>query len=86
MSLPDLVNGSFELLGALSIWMHVKAIMRDKKSRGVSKLATAFFTSWGFWNLYYYPHLNQWFSFTGGLAIVSGNAVWLYFMWKYRSN
>lgn len=86
MNLPDIVNGCFEALGAASIWMHVRAIIRDKKSRGVSGFATAFFTGWGFWNLYYYPHLEQWFSFVGGLAIVSGNGIWLYFMWRYRKS
>lgn len=86
MNIPDLANGAFEALGAASIWMHVRTIMRDKQSRGVSPLATAFFTSWGFWNLYYYPHLDQWASFTGGLLIVTGNAVWLYFMWRYRKS
>jgi hypothetical protein len=83
--MSDLVNGLFELLGALSIWMHVRAIFKAKSYKGVSPFATAFFTSWGFWNLYYYPHLAQWFSFAGGLAIVTGNAVWLYFMWRYRA-
>lgn len=84
MDKSDLVNGLFELFGALSVWMHVKRIMRDKQSRGVDPFATAFFTAWGFWNLYYYPHLHQWLSFTGGVAIVCGNAVWLYFMFKFR--
>jgi hypothetical protein len=84
VQIPDIVNGLFEFLGGASVWMHVRAIMRDKKSRGVSPFATAFFTLWGFWNLYYYPHLAQWASFVGGLVIVGGNGVWLYFMWKYR--
>ena len=60
--------------------------MRDKQSRGVDPFATAFFTGWGFWNLYYYPHLAQWASFTGGLLIVTGNAIWLYYMWRYRKS
>lgn len=86
MNIPDLVNGAFETLGAASIWMHVRRIMRDKQSRGVDPFATGFFTCWGFWNLYYYPHLAQWASFTGGLFIVTGNGVWLYFMWRYRKS
>jgi hypothetical protein len=82
--LPDLINGLFELFGAVSIWMNVWTILHHKQTRGVSKFSTAFFTTWGFWNLYYYPFLGQWMSFAGGMAIVSGNAVWLSLMWKYR--
>lgn len=84
VQIPDAVNGAFEFLGGASVWMHVRTIMRDKQSRGVSPFATAFFTLWGFWNLYYYPSLAQWASFAGGVCIVGGNGVWLYFMWKYR--
>jgi hypothetical protein len=84
VQIPDAVNGAFEFLGGASIWMHVRAIMKDKQARGVSKFATAAMTLWGFWNLYYYPHLAQWLSFAGGLCIVAGNAAWLFFMWKYR--
>jgi hypothetical protein len=84
LSLPDAVNGAFELFGAASIWGNVATIRRDKQTRGVSKIATAFFTIWGYWNLYYYPSLGQWLSFVGGCAIVTGNSYWLYLMWKYR--
>ncbi|KKL71436.1 hypothetical protein LCGC14_2094960, partial [marine sediment metagenome] len=36
-----------------------------------------FFTAWGYWNMFYYPHLGQWFSFFGGFAIVFVNTVWI---------
>jgi hypothetical protein len=53
--------------------------------KGVSILSTTMFTAWGFWNLFYYPHLGQWWSFTGGLAIVAANALWVALMLKYRA-
>ena len=37
----------------------------------------AFFTSWGVWNLYYYPTLHQWASFVGGIFLVLGNGTWV---------
>lgn len=83
---PDLINGVFEMLGGASIWMHVKTILRDRQSRGVNPYATTFFTLWGFWNLFYYPNLAQWWSFTGGLVIVVGNAFWLFFQWRFRKS
>jgi hypothetical protein len=84
LSAPDLINGAFETLGGASVWLNVRTILRDKKTRGVSPVATAFFTAWGFWNLFYYTHLAQWASFVGGLIIVLGNAAWLTLMFKYR--
>lgn len=74
---PDLINGLFEFTGAIMLSRNVVQLHRDKMVKGVHWNATAFFTSWGLWNLYYYPALDQWWSFAGGLAIVSVNAVWL---------
>ena len=80
---PDHINGLFELVGGIFIWLNVRRIYIDKTLKGVSALPTIFFTSWGFWNLYYYPHLEQWFSFLGGVFIVIANCVWLYFVAYY---
>ena len=81
---PDLINGLFESLGAVVLSGNVKAIRAHKMVRGVNWKVTLFFTAWGFWNIYYYPHLGQWLSFTGGLAIVAVNCAWLYYAIKYR--
>jgi hypothetical protein len=84
MSLADAVNGAFELLGGASIWANVVRIRRDKKIRGIDWRITGFFTTWGFWNLWYYPSLGQWASFSGGVVIVAANVVWLYYAIKYK--
>jgi uncharacterized membrane protein YfcA len=85
MQIPDLINGLFEVIGGIMIWLNVLALMKDKEVKGVNWATTAFFTSWGYWNLWYYPSLNQWMSFVGGLAVVSGNTAWVYLYLKYRS-
>lgn len=85
MTFPDFINGVFELLGSVAIFAHVRRIRRDKKVAGVDWRATLFMSLWGYWNLFYYPQLDQWFSFVGGLAIVAGNTAWLYYLLKYRS-
>lgn len=85
VQVPDLINGLFELFGGIAIWGHVRAILRDQKIAGFSPWACAFFTSWGYWNLYYYPHLHQWISFVGGLGIVAGNTAWIMLIWRYRN-
>lgn len=83
MIAQDAINGVYEFLGGFFILMHCIRLLRDKKVRGVSITATAFFTSWGIWNLYYYPYLGQWASFIGGCNIVCMNLLWIGLMLYY---
>lgn len=85
MSWQDIVNGVYECLGGVAILGHCVTLYRDKQVRGVSVASVIFFTTWGYWNLYYYPHLNQTASFIGGLAIVAANSIWLCQMWYYSA-
>lgn len=71
------------MLGGLAIFHHCWTLYRDKQVKGVSVFATVFFTTWGYWNLYYYPHLNQWVSFAGGVMIVTANTLWIAMMAYY---
>lgn len=84
IQLPDLVNGLFESLGGIAICGNVIKIYKDKMVRGVNLKSVLFFTLWGGYNLYFYPHLNQWCSFVGGLSIFVANAIWITLAWKYR--
>ncbi len=77
MTTPDLVNGLYEAGGGLMLLRNVRQLHRDKQVRGVSILTSAFFASWGWWNLYYYPHLSQWLSFIGGVLVTAVNGVWV---------
>lgn len=72
----DAINAGFELVGAILMVLNIRAVLRDKMVRGVNWLVIAFFASWGFWNLLYYPHLGQWFSFAAGVLLVTGNTVY----------
>ena len=83
---PDQINGLFEAGGSVMLWKNVYTLYKQKMVRGVHWGPTAFFWLWGLWNLFYYPHLHQWFSFSGGPSIVTANGVWLYQMIKYRKN
>ncbi len=73
---PDLINGALEFGSALLMLMNVRRLTIDKGISGVSLVPTVFFDAWGFWNLYYYPALNQWWSFAGGACLVSVNVIW----------
>jgi hypothetical protein len=72
----DLTNGIFELIGAVMLAFNVRKLYKDKMIRGVHWGPTGFFSAWGLWNIFYYPHLGQWFSFAGGVALVIFNIIW----------
>jgi len=76
VNMADLINGLFEFCGSLFIFLSVKKLHQDKHVAGVSWLHAGFFLAWGWWNLAYYPHLGQWISLAGGLAIVVMNSIW----------
>lgn len=86
MFAPDLINASFEGLAGVVSLTNVRALWRAKRIQGVHWGPTTFFTAWGLWNLFYYPHLGQWASFVGGLSIVLVNAMWLALVWRFRAN
>ena len=81
--MPDLINGGLETFGGLCVFNHARVLYKDKLVAGVSKFSTAVFFFWGLWNLFYYPNLDQWASFLGGLVIVAGNCTWLAMMLYY---
>lgn len=84
MSWADATNGLFEVGASFAIGAHCIRLYKDKMVRGVSIPATAFFTTWGFWNLYYYPSLEQTMSFVAGIGVVATNFTWVIMMLYYR--
>lgn len=84
MQIPDIINGLFEFGIAIPLTKGVMMLREDKKVKGFYWPTIAFTTAWGLWNLYYYPHLNQWGSFTGGLIVVGVNLTWLAHVYAYR--
>lgn len=86
MDYPDFINGLFELVGSVVVFVNIRRIKKDKKVRGVYWPVWAFYSVWGFWNLYYYPSLDQWYSLAAGILIVTGNTWWFLLALKYRKN
>jgi len=79
----DLINAFFEFGGAIAILNHCRVLYKDKAVNGISILSTVFFTAWGIWNIWYYPSLEQWWSFIGGLAITFANLLWVFLLVHY---
>ena len=86
INLPDLINASFEFFCGFFILNHCRVILKDKSVKGVSIISTIFFTLWGFWNCFYYPYLDQYLSFIGGIVIAFANAFYVYLLIKYYKN
>jgi len=80
----DLVNGLFEIGGAIGVWANVSRLANDKNVAGIDWRSTLLFSLWGFWNLLYYPSLAQWWSLCGGVAICAGNSAWLIQLFALR--
>lgn len=74
---PDIINASFETLGALLTFMNFQRVRADKGYNGIYPPALVLFTSWGFWNLYYYSSLIQWYSVAATVLMVTANCMWL---------
>lgn len=83
---PDRVNGAFEGMASFMILNHTRALWKSRQADGVSLVSSVFFTTWGFWNIWYYPHLGQMFSFYAGIAVVSANVFWNYSIWFIRKS
>jgi len=82
---PDLINSLFEVLGGAFALNHCRVLHAHKQTRGVSFVSAAFFTLWGFWNLYFYSALAQPLSFFGAVFLVTANSFYLGMMAYYRS-
>lgn len=90
MQLPDLINACFEACGGLAVFDNVRMLLKHKTIRGSSIKTSAFFTSFGVWNLYFYYHLTQWISWAGSGVLCVGNVIWfvlaLYYMRREKNH
>lgn len=82
---PDIINASFEMIGAFISLLSVRRLYIDKKVLGVSVWPWVFFTSWGAWNLFYYPILGQTWSGLAAFAMTAVNLWWIVLYWKFRN-
>ena len=83
MQINDLINGIFELGGAILTWINVYKLHKDKETKGIYWPIWVFFSTWGIWNLFYYTSLDHYFSFYAGVLLVSGNLAWVLLAYEY---
>lgn len=73
----DIFNGLFELISGFLLLQNCWLLYKAKEVRGVSIKSYVYFATWAFWNMYYYPSLNQWFSFCGGILVAGALTTWV---------
>lgn len=83
---PDLLNGIFEFGLSYFILKSIQKIRVDKKVLGFYMPTIYWTTAWGLYNIFYYPYLGQWFSFVGGITVVTLNLIWLSHYFYYKAN
>lgn len=74
----DKVNSCLLGLSAILLVLNVRRLYRDKSVSGVSIWPVVLYDVWGFWDLYYFPSLHQWFSMGASFIACCTNAVWLF--------
>lgn len=79
----DRINSGFELSGGFFTLLHITRIIHDQSVAGVSPVTVAFFTLWGYWNLYYYKSIQQRWSLVASYFITLTNTVWLILLLYY---
>jgi hypothetical protein len=75
--LPDVINCAFEMFGSVAVSYNVAGLLKDKAVKGFRLAPMFFFTAWGFWNLFFYRHLAQPFSFVGCAAMTAVNLLYV---------
>ena len=77
ITIMDSINGCFELLGAGFITISIHKLHIDKEVKGFSVIHLGFFTTWGLWNMVFFPSQGLWMSFIGGIGVVTANMIYL---------
>jgi uncharacterized membrane protein YfcA len=76
MQTMDLLNACFEAGGSIFILNHARVLLKDKMTKGVSLLSVLFFSCWGIFNMFYYSHLGQNFSWYAGIMVFISNSIY----------
>lgn len=80
---PDQINAIFEMMGALFMFPSLIKAYKEKHIAGISLLTPIFFSSWGLWNVFYYPLMMQPWSATAALFLFGFNFIWLFQVFYY---
>ena len=80
----DFINATFEALGGLAVALSALRCYQDKQVKGIHWGTVLFFTTWGYWNVYYYPSVKQTWSGMFAYGVAAVNTIWLGLLWRYK--
>lgn len=84
MSNLDAINGVFEMVGSVVLYLNVVKVYQDKMVRGYDWRSVAFFAVWGAWSVAYYAGLGHTISLVGGALALVAQIVWIGFAIHYN--
>ena len=80
----DLINSLFQLSAGILTWLNIIKIRKDKDTKGMSLVPLFIYCSMGYWNIYFYHHINKPISLIAGLSITAANTIWVLHILYYR--
>ena len=79
----DIINSVLIMTAGAFISASVVKLYKDKVVRGVSPIHVGFFTMYGFWHVFFFSSLNQWWSVAGGIVAITMNSIWFIMLIYY---
>jgi hypothetical protein len=76
-NLADAFNGLFEFLGTFFILKSIMKLRHDRIVRGIAWQQVAFWTFWGYCNIYYYWAMNSPLSWWAGMLVTIVNTIYV---------
>ena len=75
--LEDGFNGILGVVATSTILITIYKLYKEKLVRGISIYQAGFFMCLSYWNIYYYLHLNQLFSFYSAFVLSIASTIWV---------
>ena len=79
----DIINSILISIAGGFISVSVLKLYKDKLVHGVSPVHVGFFTAYGFWHVYFFYSLDQWWSVMGGVVATTMNTIWFIMLIYY---
>jgi len=76
-NLADAFNGLFEFFGTFFILKSIMKLRQDRIVRGIAWQQVAFWTFWGYCNIYYYWAMNSPLSWWAGMLVTIVNTIYV---------
>ena len=73
----DFITSLFQAGAVLFLLLNVRQLWRDKELKGISLWMILYFTLWGYWGIYMFWDLKQYWSMLTNIGIAGAYTVWI---------